>query len=143
MQERVYVLSNGKILEAFASSRKEISRWKPGPCKNFHYWFFTLDPDDKLIRENITKALYLADVSAKRQYDNLEEKGYYAQIISGNVSQTIKVDSVRVDTGNHPYGFRCYARRSLSEGPALSPGAWSLKGYYVIYPGVITTRTGF
>ncbi|RNL88470.1 conjugative transposon protein TraK [Sinomicrobium pectinilyticum] len=114
MQERVYVLSNGKVLEAFASSRREnIPVEARDHVKTFHYWFFTLDPDDKLIQENITKALYLADASAKRQYDNLEEKGYYAQVMAGNVSQTIKVDSVRVDTGNHPYGFRCYATQEL------------------------------
>ena len=49
--------------------------------KMFHYYFFTLDPDDKVIQYNITKALYLADVSAKRQYDNLKENGYYSNLI--------------------------------------------------------------
>lgn len=114
MQQRIYVLSGEKVLEAFASSRREnIPVEARDHVKTFHYWFFTLDPDDKVIRENTTKALYLADVSAKRQYDNLEEKGYYAQIISGNVSQTIKIDSIRVNVERHPYGFRCYATQEL------------------------------
>ena len=42
-----------------------------------------------MIQSNITKALYLADGSAKRQYENLKENGYYSNIISGNISQQI------------------------------------------------------
>ncbi|MBC9795356.1 conjugative transposon protein TraK [Sinomicrobium weinanense] len=113
-QQRVYVLSDGKVLQARASSRREnIPVEARDHVKTFHHWFFTLAPDDKVIREHISKALYLADGSAKRQYDNLEEKGYYAQMISGNVSQTIKVDSVQVNIENHPYAFRCYATQKL------------------------------
>lgn len=114
MQDRVYVLSGGKAIEAFGATRKDnISVEARDHIKTFHRWFFTLDPDDKVIRENITRALYLADVSAKREYDNLEEKGYYAQIIAGNVSQVIQVDSVKVMIDNYPYGFRCYATQKL------------------------------
>src|SRR5690554_3562237 len=73
MQGRVYVLASGKALEAFASNRKDnVPVEARDHIKTFHQWFFTLDPDDKVIREHITKALYLADASAKRQYDNLK-----------------------------------------------------------------------
>ncbi|TEB41233.1 conjugative transposon protein TraK, partial [Flavobacterium circumlabens] len=60
-----------------------------------------------------TKALYLADDSAKRIYDDLKENGYYSGIISGNVSQTIKIDSITIDINSYPYGFRCYAAQNI------------------------------
>ena len=114
MQSKIYILANGKALEAYASDRKEnIPVEARDHVRMFHTYFFTLDPDEKVIQANITKALYLADASAKREYDNLKENGYDANIIAGNISQQIKVDSVRVNTNEYPYYFRCYATQSI------------------------------
>jgi conjugative transposon TraK protein len=114
MQNKVYILANGKALEAYASDRKDnIPIEARDHVKTFHQFFFTLDPDDKVIKSNVTKALYLADDSAKRIYDDLKENGYYSGIISGNVSQTIQIDSVTIDLNNYPYGFRCYATQNI------------------------------
>ena len=114
MQNKVYILANGKALEAYASDRKDnIPVEARDHVKTFHKLFFTLDPDDKVIKSNVTKALYLADDSAKRVYDDLKENGYYSGIISGNVSQTIQIDSVTIDLNNYPYGFRCYATQNI------------------------------
>jgi conjugative transposon TraK protein len=81
--------------------------------KMFHSYFFTLDPDEKTIETNLSKALYLADASAKKQYDNLKETGYYVGVISGNISQQILIDSVLIDTRAEPYAFRCYATMEI------------------------------
>lgn len=114
MQSKIYILANGKALEAYASERKDnIPVEAKDHVKTFHKLFFTLDPDDKAITANITKALYLADGSAKRAYDDLKENGYYAGLISGNVNQTIVVDSVAVDINEYPYKFSCYATQSI------------------------------
>lgn len=114
MQSKIYILANGKALEAYASERKDnIPVEARDHVKTFHTLFFTLDPDDKAITANITKALYLADGSAKRAYDDLKENGYYAGLISGNVNQTITVDSVAVDINAYPYRFRCYATQRI------------------------------
>jgi conjugative transposon TraK protein len=114
MQSKIYILANGKALEAYASERKDnIPVEARDHVKTFHRLFFTLDPDDKSIQANITKALYLADGSAKRVYDDLKENGYYAGLISGNVNQTISVDSVAIDINEYPYRFRCYATQSI------------------------------
>lgn len=114
MQGKVYILANGKALEAYASDRKNnIPVEARDHVKNFHQFFFTLDPDDKVILANITKALYLADGSAKREYDNLKERGYYANVIAGNISQEIKVDSIALDMNEYPYHFRCYATQNI------------------------------
>jgi len=114
MQDKVYILANGKALEAYASDRKDnIPIEARDHVKTFHKLFFTLDPDEKVIRDNVTKALYLADDSAKRVYDDLKEKGYYGNIISGNISQTIHIDSVSVDINEYPYKFRCHATQNI------------------------------
>ena len=114
MQSKIYILANGKALEAYASDRKDnIPVEARDHVKTFHKLFFTLDPDDKSITQTITKALYLADGSAKRTYDDLKENKFYAGLISGNVNQTIVVDSVEVDVNEYPYRFRCYATQSI------------------------------
>lgn len=114
IQSRLYILFNGKVLEAVATDRKDnVAVEARDHVKTFHQLFFTLDPDDKVIRDNLTKALYLADESAKKEYDNLSENGYYANIIAGNISQQIHVDSVTVNLRLYPYPFKCYARQSI------------------------------
>ncbi len=114
MQNKVYILANGKALEAYASERKDnVSVEARDHVKTFHKFFFTLDPDDKVIKANITKALYLADDSAKRIYDDLKENGFYSGIISGNISQTIQIDSITIDIKEYPYRFKCYANQSI------------------------------
>lgn len=114
VQNKLYILYNGKALAAFAAERKDnLGVEARDHIKTFHQLFFTLDPDDKVIQANLTKALYLADESAKKEYDNLTENGYYANIIAGNISQQITVDSVNVDLRTYPYAFRCYATQSI------------------------------
>ena len=104
--ERIYILANGKVLEAMAADRKDnIPVEARDHVKMFHQYFFGLDPDDKVIEANMTRALYLADGTAKQQYDNLKEKGYFANVISGNISQTIEADSIILDIESYPYHF--------------------------------------
>ncbi len=114
VQSKIYILANGKALEAFASERKDnIPVEARDHIKTFHQYFFTLDPDEKVVLANLTKALYLADASAKRAYDNLKEAGFYTTVISGNISQRIKIDSVQVYINHYPYYFRCYATQEI------------------------------
>jgi conjugative transposon TraK protein len=113
-QQRIHILYNGKVLEAFASTRKaNLPVELRDHIKTFHHWFFDQSPDDKEIKKNITKALYLADGSAKQQYDNLVESGYYNNLISANISQQVEVDSIHLDMNSQPYGFTCYATEKL------------------------------
>lgn len=114
VQSKIYILAGGKALEAYAFERKDnIPVEARDHIKTFHQYFFTLDPDEKVIQANLTKALYLADASAKRAYDNLKEAGFYADLISGNISQRIKIDSIQVDINLYPYSFRCFATQDI------------------------------
>jgi len=113
-QNRVHILYNGKVLEALAADRKtNLPVELRDHIKTFHEDFFTLVPDEKQIQANINKGLYLADGSAKTVYDNLQEAGYFNNLISANINQQIQVDSIRLDMNNYPYGFTCYATEKL------------------------------
>ncbi len=114
-QQKIYILANGKALEAYSSNRKDnIPVEIRDHVRTFHHYFFTLDPDEKVIQYNISKALYLADGSAKKQYDNLKENSYYSNIVAGNISQEIEIDSVNVDIDHYPFYFRCYGTQKIT-----------------------------
>jgi conjugative transposon TraK protein len=99
---KIYILANGKALEAFAGDRREnIPVEARDHVKMFHQYFFSLDPDDKVIQANIV-------------YESLKENNYYTEIISGNVSQEINVDSVSLNMNSYPYYFRCYATEKIT-----------------------------
>ena len=114
VQEKIYILANGKAIEVFSAERKDnVGVELRDHIRTFHHHFFTLDPDEKVIQNNIASALNLADESAKKAYDNLKEKGFYNNIISANISQEISVDSVELDIDQYPFYFRCYATQQL------------------------------
>ncbi|MDN3548975.1 conjugative transposon protein TraK [Mucilaginibacter aquaedulcis] len=114
LQSKVYVLSGNTAWSALAADKGTYLPMEArGHVRAFHDAFFTLDPDEQVIRRNLSKALYLADGSAKKVYDSLSVSGYYSGIIAGNISQRIDVDSVQVDTRVMPYHFRCYATMHL------------------------------
>ncbi|WP_200979787.1 conjugative transposon protein TraK [Echinicola sp. 20G] len=113
-QEHIYILAHGKVLEAFSGERNEnIAVEAKDHIKMFHHYFFTLAPDENQINNQLSKSLYLADGSAKTAYDNLKEKGYYQRIVAANISQDIKMDSIRLDTNAYPYGFIYYGTQTI------------------------------
>jgi conjugative transposon TraK protein len=129
-KQHIYILANGKALEAIASDRRaNIPVEARDHIRVFHEDFFTLDPDDQVIRANVTKALYLADGSAKTAYDNLKESGYYSNLISGNISQRIVVDSIRLDMRDYPYGFVCFATEKLVRSTSVTSRSLVTRGY--------------
>jgi conjugative transposon TraK protein len=114
VQDKIYILAGDQAMEAFASKRKDnVLVEAKSHISLFHIYFFTLDPDDKVIEKNISKALYMADASAKKQYNNLKETGYYSNIIAGNISQQISIDSITVDIKAEPYFFHCYGAERI------------------------------
>jgi conjugative transposon TraK protein len=113
-QQKVFVISNGKVLEAYAADRKDNALVEAKDhVSMFHHYFFTLDPDEKVIQTNVTKALYLADGSARQEYNTLKENGYFSSLIAGNISQEITVDSVTIDVNQYPYRFRCLSSQRI------------------------------
>ena len=130
MESRIYILADGKALEAFAGDRKQnIPVEARDHVKMFHHYFFSLDPDDKVIKSNISQALYLADASAKREYESLQENNFYTNLISGNVSQQITVDSVALNMEHYPFYFKCFATEKITRLKTITTRNLITEGY--------------
>lgn len=114
-REKIYVLDNGKSLMLALS--QDISQNRPVEAREhvrrFHELFFTLSPDRDAIEGNIRRALYLCDKSAYSYFQDLQEKGYYNRIISGNIIQRIQVDSIVCHMDEYPYTATTYARQMI------------------------------
>ena len=114
-RQKIYVLDGGKSLMLALS--QDLSQNRPVEAKEhvrrFHELFFTLSPDKNAIENNINRALFLVDKSAFRYYKDMQEKGYYDRIISGNINQAIRVDSVTCNFNNYPYQVVTYARQMI------------------------------
>lgn len=129
-QQKVFILANGKALEAYAADRKDnIPVEARDHVKMFHHYFFTMDPDDKVIQTNISKALYLADASAKQQYQNLKENGYYSNLISGNISQELQADSIIINTETYPFYFRYKGEQKIIRPTTIVTRSLITEGY--------------
>ncbi len=130
MQSKVYILANGKAIEAFSTTRKDnLPVELRDHIKTFHHYFFTLDPDDKVIQNHVAMALNLADESAKKANDNLKEQGYYNNIISANISQEIEVDSISLDINQYPFYFKCFATQRLIRSSSTAIRKLVTQGY--------------
>lgn len=125
---KVYVLVNGKLVEAIATDRN-IPVEIRDHIRTFHTLFFTLSPDDKAIQTQITRALYLADGSARRIYQNMKEAGYYSSLISGNISQTIAVDSIELDMEGTTYRFRLKGTQQITRPTSVITRSLVTQGY--------------
>lgn len=121
-REKIYVLDNGKSL--MLALAQDVSQNRPVEARDhvrrFHELFFTLSPDEKAIEYNVSQALALADESAFLQYQNLKEKGFYNNLISANISQTVQIDSVVVDMNQYPYHAVCYGRQVITRSTSIT-----------------------
>ncbi len=114
-RQKIYVLDGGKSLMLALS--QDLSQNRPVEArehvKRFHELFFTLSPDESAIESNIQRALQLSDKSAFNYYRDLSEKGYYNRIISGNINQTVLIDSVNCNFDVYPYAVSVSARMMI------------------------------
>jgi conjugative transposon TraK protein len=114
-RQKIYVLDEGKSL--MLALAQDLSQNRPVEArehvKRFHELFFTLSPDKNAIESNISRALFLVDRSAFAYYKDLQERGYYNRIISGNINQNLQVDSVSFNFDTYPYKAITYARQFI------------------------------
>jgi len=114
-RQKIYVLDNGKSLMLALS--QDLSQNRPVEAREhirrFHELFFTLSPDKSAIESNISRALLLSDKTAFNYYKDLSEKGYYNRVISGNINQTIQIDSVVCNLNTYPYQVQTYGKQMI------------------------------
>jgi len=114
-RQKIYVLDDGKSLMLALS--QDLMQNRPVEAqehvKRFHELFFTLAPDKNAIESNIRRALFFVDKSAFTYYKDLQERGYYNRIISGNINQTVQIDSLSCNFDSYPYKIITYARQLI------------------------------
>jgi conjugative transposon TraK protein len=114
-RQKIYVLDEGKSLMLALS--QDLSQNRPVEArehvKRFHELFFTLSPDKNAIESNINRALFLVDKSAFRYYQEMQEKGYYNRIVSGNINQVLQIDSIACNFDAYPYKTTLYAKQMI------------------------------
>lgn len=114
-RQKIYVLDNGKSLILALS--QDVAQNRPveirAHVRLFHELFFSLAPDKLAIEDNIKRSLYLSDKSVYLYYTNLSEQQYYNRIISANINQKIRLDSIVFDINSYPYKVTTYARQLL------------------------------
>ena len=127
---RIYLLASGKAIEAFSAERKDnIPVEARDHIKMFHHYFFSLDPDEKVIESHIRQALNLADGSVRAVYDDLKEKRFYAGVISGNISQVLQMDSVVFSMDTQPFYFKYYGKIKIIRSSAIVIRSVVTEGY--------------
>ena len=114
-RQKIYVLDNGRSLMVALS--QDLAQNRPVEAREhvrrFHELFFTLSPDKAAIESNVGRALQMADKSALSYYKVLQEKGFFNRLIAGNVSQMVKVDSIRCNFDRYPYEVTTFARQRI------------------------------
>ncbi|EOS07418.1 conjugative transposon TraK protein [Phocaeicola sartorii] len=78
---------------------------KHGHIENFHQYFFNLPPDNDYIKWTVGKAMYMADGTALKQKQALDENGFYSDIISSSAVCTIICDSIQFDEHTRKFSY--------------------------------------
>ena len=76
-----------------------------GYIENFHQYFFNLPPDNDYIKWTVGKAMYMADGTALKQKQALDENGFYSDIISSSAVCTIICDSIQFDEHTRRFNY--------------------------------------
>jgi conjugative transposon TraK protein len=109
--KRIYLVNRGEAIQVTCGN---VTDNRPAELRHhvsrFHELFFTVSPDPKSIDDNIRRAMFLCDESAKRLYNNLSEQNFYRDMVQGNVTQRVQIDSVVADLRHYPYRSLTYAR---------------------------------
>ena len=69
--------------------------------------------------EKQRQKIYVLDNGKSLMLD-LSEKGYYNRVISGNINQTVEIDSMKCDFDQYPYRVDTYARQLIVRESSLT-----------------------
>lgn len=109
-QRTVFVLDRGQVLMASAQDVSVSLRDRiEFQSMTLHRLLFTVTPNKDVVTANVNQALEISDRSVYEYYQTLNEKGFYRRMFQANVSQDIRIDSVRVDMSVYPYRVATFA----------------------------------
>lgn len=109
---QVFVLDDGVISTAFRAEgdvQRELE--SRDQLETFHKLFFNLAPNRETININNAKMLQMADNSAARYLNTLEETQFYRNLIQNGCTQEVIVDSIKLNMTTRPYRAHTYLTR--------------------------------
>ena len=68
---------------------------------------------DQQIGRAVCEKIRQKEAGMMEYYKVLQEKGFFNRLIAGNISQMVKVDSIRCDFDRYPYEVTTYARQRI------------------------------
>jgi conjugative transposon TraK protein len=114
-RDTVYVVDKGSTLMAtIASGDIQRDLEVEDHVRRFHELLFNLAPSTESQSRNLEQALHMADRSAYDWWQDQSESGYYARLVSANISQEIQIDSVQYSMQTYPYPARLYGKVFLT-----------------------------
>ena len=110
--KKIYVLDGNVPIMVNRTTMEETTEVEAkSHVEMFHYYFFTLAPDDKYITYTMDKAMYLVDETGLAQYNALKEKGFYANIMGTSAITCIYCDSINFN--KKTMEFKYYGRQRI------------------------------
>jgi conjugative transposon TraK protein len=101
-----------------------------GHIEKFHELYFNLDPDNKVIEDNVKKAMYMVDESGRLQYEHQKNNRYFSQIVTDNISQRIELNKpIELDTINNRVKFRLEATQQLTRSTSIVKRSLITEGF--------------
>ena len=114
-RDAVYVVDKGSTLMAtIADGDAQRDIEVEDHVRRFHELLFNLAPSTESQKRNLEQALHMADRSAYDWWQDQSESGYYARLVSANISQEIQIDSVRYSMQSYPYPARLFGKVYLT-----------------------------
>ena len=114
-RDAVYVVDKGSTLMAtIAEGDAQRDLEVEDHVRRFHELLFNLAPSTESQKRNLEQALHMADRSAYDWWQDQSESGYYARLVSANISQEIQIDSVRYSMQSYPYPACLYGKVFLT-----------------------------
>lgn len=114
-RDTVYVVDKGStIMASIADGDVQRDLEVEDHVRRFHELMFNLAPSSESQKRNLEQALHMADRSAYDWWQDQSESGYYARLISANISQEIQIDSVQFSMQLYPYPARLFGKVYLT-----------------------------
>ncbi len=114
-RDTVFVVDKGSTIMATVA-RDDVQRDLEieDHVRRFHELMFNLAPSTESQKRNLELALHMADRSAYDWWQDQSESGYYARLVSANISQEIQIDSVQFSMQEYPYPARLFGKVYLT-----------------------------
>lgn len=111
-RNKVYLLANGNALDLVRSRNgaDNITAEIKNHITMWHQFFYNIDPDPVDIKIRVGKASFLIDNSGKLIESKRIETNFYNQLVSGNISTRVTIDSIIPILENDIYKCKIIAR---------------------------------